>query len=112
MRAHPSVRADAGKVALTRGPLVYCLEELDNGGELWDIALAKEPRFETRFEPDLLGGVVAIYCDGTRSVGDWQGGLYGDLRYESRPVRLKAVPYYAWDNRGLNGMLVWLRSEP
>ncbi len=111
MRAHPSVRADAGKVALTRGPVVYCLEEKDNGPELWDIALARESAFEARFEPELLGGVVAIYCDGTRSTGDWEGRLYAEESQERRPVRLKAVPYFAWDNRGLNAMEVWINQR-
>lgn len=111
MAAHPSVRADAGKVAIVRGPLVYCLEERDNGPELWGISLAREPGFEARFEPELLGGVVAVYGAGSRPAGDWEGRLYAEPSAASAPLRLKAIPYYAWDNRGQNGMAVWIRQD-
>ncbi|MDP3177640.1 MAG: hypothetical protein Q8M76_07030, partial [Spirochaetaceae bacterium] len=82
-----------------------------NGPELWDIALAPDPRFETAFEPGLLGGVTAIYCDGTRSGGAWEGELYREEDLARRPVRLKAVPYFAWDNRGANAMTVWINQR-
>lgn len=111
IQANPLVRKDAGKVALARGPLVYCIEERDNGPLLSDIVLARDPHFETTYEPGLLGGVVTVTCDGSRSCGDWAGKLYREARFQSTPVRVKAIPYYAWDNRGQNEMRVWLRQE-
>jgi len=110
IEANPSVIADAGKVAVMRGPVVYCLEEVDNGPLLSDIAVDGGVAFEERYEPELLGGVVALYFDAERGAGGWgDGALYRELRPGSEPVRVKAVPYYSWDNRGLNSMLVWMR---
>lgn len=91
MEAHPYVRCDRGRVAITRGPLVYCVEGVDNNGNV-DFALAENPGFKTAFQPDLLGGIAII--DGTTSAG--------------KPFR--AVPLYAWDNRMASGMSVWLRQ--
>jgi len=115
VRANPLVRDDAGKVALMRGPVVYCLEEADNGGLLSDIRLPRGAKLEASLEPGLLGGVVTLAGEALRSSGDWGGDLYRD-EDEARPeparkVRIKAVPYYAWDNRGENEMRVWINEE-
>ncbi len=130
--ANPAVTADAGKVAIARGPVIYCLEEVDNGPNLADIVLAAEPRFSERFEEGLLGGVVAVYADafrrgnggeGPREAGEggiqdraselaaWGDDLYRDYEPFNTPLRIKAVPYYAWDNRGESEMLVWIRQS-
>jgi Uncharacterized protein conserved in bacteria len=114
VQALPEVRADAGKVALMRGPIVYCLEGRDNGSLLSDIALDPDPRLEARFEPDLLGGVVALYGRATRSApraARHDDDLYRDYEADLVPVRIKAVPYFAWDNRGENEMAVWIRQR-
>jgi Uncharacterized protein conserved in bacteria len=108
IEAHPAVRADSGKVAIARGPLVYCLEEVDNGPHLSDICLEADPRFEERYESDLLGGVVAIYADASRKSWKSEGELYRGYEPERERIRIKAVPYYAWDNRGVNAMTVWI----
>ena len=126
VQANPLVREDAGKVALTRGPQVYCLEEADNGPLLSDIFIAREPAFETRFEPNLLGGVVSIEGKGFRSAGPcadasadlgadaiagaWKDELYREVDFSSKPVKIKAIPYYAWANRGENEMRVWINQ--
>jgi DUF1680 family protein len=117
VRANPSVREDIGKVAVTRGPLVYCLEEIDNGADLHHIALSRGARFTVKSRPDLLGGVDALYCSGARlrATGfDSNKGhaLYApaDHALSADPVSLCWVPYYSWANRGPGEMAVWVRE--
>jgi DUF1680 family protein len=110
IRANPLVRADAGKVAIAHGPLVYCLEGADNGPLLSDVTLARDPKFSAAYEPELLCGVTAIRGDATRSAGDWNGALYREADFSAVPVRIKAIPYYAWANRGENEMKVWINQ--
>lgn len=110
--AHPSIRADAGKVAIQRGPLVYCIEEADNGAPLTTIALAAEPQLTEYADPDLLGGCVIIEGDGL--VPDdsnlWLDGIpYRSYINQRKAVRFKAIPYYLWGNRKAGEMSVWLR---
>lgn len=107
---NPKVRMNAGKVALQRGPLVYCLEEVDNGPVLTDITLPKDEPLNAVFEPQLLGGVTAVTGDGYRSdIQEWQE-LYRTTDVGKQPVRIKAVPYFTWNNRGVGEMLVWIRE--
>jgi len=111
--AHPAVRADAGRVALQRGPLVYCLEQADNGPNLPAICLPRETSFQATYEPELLGGVVTLTGEARRqTAAGWEGELYQPKQTDSQmePVRIKAIPYYAWANRGRGEMLVWLRE--
>lgn len=110
MYANPQVRADSGKAAIMRGPLVYCLEEADNGGNLPAIyADTSEPLIE---EPsEILGGIVTIKGKGRRICeASWQGGLYGEEKPRTEETEFTAVPYYCWDNRGEGEMLVWLKE--
>jgi DUF1680 family protein len=122
--ADPQVTADLGKVALQRGPLVYCLEGVDNDGALDELALPRSATLETRFEPDLLGGVVTIRGDALRIISEpFKGlvtsaegniGLSQGLYFTEPPVyshsQFKAVPYFAWDNREEGDMAVWVRE--
>ena len=91
-RAHPRVRGLRGRVALTRGPLVYCLESIDNPGLDLFAARLDPATFQPEFEPELLGGV-------------WV--LRGRTR-QGQPCT--AIPYYAWANRGPSQMTVWVRE--
>lgn len=91
--ADERVKENAGRVAVMRGPLVYCAEEMDNPGLIseffhYEKALAKETELEAKFEPDLLDGVVTISGEG-----------------------VKLVPYYAWDNRESGSMVVWMKEN-
>ena len=89
--AHEMVEDDRGKVALQRGPLVYCFEGVDNGERVLGRDLPDEMEFSTEFHPDLLGGICVIngnVPDGSASI--------------------TAVPYYAWSHRGIGEMAVWL----
>lgn len=111
MAANPRVVDDAGKVALMRGPVVYCAEQADNGPELQELRLDPTAEPEASFKPDLLGGVVALACPGVRiSDAGWGDELYQPYHVESAPTTIRLVPYFAWGNRGLGEMSVWLRT--
>ena len=96
-----------GKVAVTRGPLVYCLEEKDNGPELWNLSVRCGESC-VRFEPELLCGVNVITCQGLRETTG--AALYDDGAPVQSPATLTFVPYYAWGNRGKGEMTVWVRK--
>ena len=109
--ANPKVRQDAGRVALQRGPLVYCVEAVDNGTGLDGLSLPATAEIRETFMPDVLGGVVALTASAERDDADWGTDLYRETPPERRPAALTAVPYYAWDNRDPGEMLVWLRAD-
>ncbi len=110
IRANPRVREDSGKAALQYGPLVYCLEEADNGPALNAVRLASHLNAVAKWEPDLLGGIVALETDGLRErLEGWETLLYAEREPEVEPIRLHWVPYYAWANRGVGEMRVWVR---
>ena len=112
IHAEPRVRTNAGRVALQRGPLIYCLEEIDNGPNLQAISLPVGAECEARYDPDLLGGMVVIEAPGLRmDEAGWPEGLYHPVTIGTRPIRLKAVPYFAWNNRGPGEMIVWVRES-
>ena len=95
--ADDRVADDRGKVALERGPLVYCAEAIDNGGSALDIAVPDAARFAVERRPDLLGGVSVL-----RAAVSARDG---------RPRQLTAIPYYAWSNRGPGEMAVWFTRK-
>lgn len=98
----------AGKTALMRGPVVYCLEEKDNGPQLWNLSVQPGTAM-ARHQPDLLGGVTAITCQGQRQ--DMESDLYTEDTPAAAPQQLTFVPYYAWGNRGGGEMSVWVRRS-
>jgi len=111
VRAHPAVRQDAGLVALQRGPLVYCLEGVDNPWPLYRLVLPSASSLTTTHEPDLLGGVTVVEGPAERSTdAGWQGLLYQAAPEAMERVRIRAIPYYAWDHRAPGEMRVWLRA--
>ncbi|MFC4305136.1 glycoside hydrolase family 127 protein [Cohnella boryungensis] len=113
IRAHPELREAAGKVAVQRGPVVYCLEEADNGSNLRDVQLSSDASFQGRFEPKLLGGVYALNTgDGWRTEPSAvTEDLYAAKRYGKTPAALRFIPYYAWANRSEGEMTVWVRER-
>ena len=113
IKAHPAVRSDVGQIALQRGPLIYCLEEVDNPRPLHQISLPSDFSVDAIFEPELLGGVVAIKGEGrTPNLEDWGEKLYQRANETStKPIKFKAIPYYAWDNREPGEMRVWIQSS-
>ncbi|TNC66626.1 glycoside hydrolase family 127 protein [Rubellimicrobium roseum] len=111
LHAHPDVRQDAGRVALRRGPLVYCVEERDQDVPLHRLRLDDGAPLLARHEPALLGGITVI--EGTARAAEakaWGSALYRTEPAPERPATLIGVPYYAWANRGPNPMQVWLRQ--
>ena len=114
MKGHPLVRETAGKVALQRGPFVYCLEEADNGPHLHQIVLPRESALSARRDPNLFGGIVVIEAAARRPAAEaWGEGLYredGGERRDSQPAPVKFIPYFAWANRGVGEMAVWIRD--
>ena len=106
--ANPAVEADVGRVALRRGPIVFCLEGVDNHGSVRDLALPREAKLEARFEPKLLGGVLVVRGAALRRPPvEWSATLYQPVPPDEA-AQFVAVPYYAWDNREPGEMLVWL----
>lgn len=110
--ANTAVREDIGKVAVQRGPIVFCLEECDNGRDLHKVYLPEQPEFEAKFEEGLLEGVVTVACGGYRLEGEESGALY-TTRKPAKFVsaQLKFIPYYAWTNRTPGEMMVWIRQR-
>lgn len=104
----PCVHDCAGKIAIARGPIVYCAESVDNGKELSALILPDDGKISALpYEPDLLNGVIPLNAEGFREIPGEE--LYGELPSEREKVSIRLVPYYAWANRGLNEMKVWLR---
>lgn len=113
IHADPRVRAGFGKVALQRGPIVYCLEEVDNGDGLFRVSLPPDARLKVVHRPELLGGVVTISARGrSTTIGEVAGDLYTrenrSARVAERPLLF--VPYYAWANRAPGEMTVWVHE--
>lgn len=101
MKCNSRVRENIGKVAVMRGPFVYCLEEKDNGADLNLLRLAKSPKFSFDGEN--------IFANGYRQEPDGDT-LYSEYRApREKLVRLKFIPYYKWANRGENEMAVYIR---
>jgi DUF1680 family protein len=88
-KADPRVKADVGRVALQRGPVVYCVEAVDNGGKVSQLRSKPDTKYTIEYRADLLGGLNVIKGD---------DGLL-------------AIPYYAWDHREPGEMAVWLLEE-
>jgi DUF1680 family protein len=96
-----------GKVALGRGPLVYCFEGVDNDGDVLSLALRRGGSITpSAFRADLLGGVVTLTADAVRRTDD--GDLYSTTPPAEEACTATAIPYYAWANRGENQMRVWM----
>jgi DUF1680 family protein len=103
---NPKVAAIRGQVALERGPLVYCLEGLDNAGAVFDVALPAAATVTATFKPDLLGGVTVVEVDGALRVQHQPDGGTRET-----PARLLAIPYAFWNNRATAPMSVWLARD-
>ncbi len=108
--AHPDVAEDTGRVALQRGPLVYCLESCDHGTDVRAIVLPDAEGLRARFEPDLFGGTTVIEGSALAPTGEgWRRALYRRAaETKTRKIPLRAIPYCLWDNRAAGSMAVWL----
>jgi DUF1680 family protein len=112
---HPHIRQDAGCIALQQGPVVYCLEEVDNGPQLANVTLPRDARLKIAYDAGLFGGVNVITGDAIRKEpANWPGGLYqpqSALTYHPASSTFKAIPYCFWANREPGEMRVWMRES-
>ena len=107
--AHPSVLAAAGKVALERGPIVFCLEGIDNTEAVSRLSLPRAAAITEQF--DDVTGVVTLHADGTAERRQQAGTpLYRTTPPQVGGTKLTAVPYFSWANRGQSDMTVWIRD--
>lgn len=110
--ANPRVENNVGRVAFQRGPLVYCLEEIDNT-ELLDSLTVKGKQFSVENKPNLLNGIVVV--QGSAEVakdGIWSDQLYRKTdTLKHQPQAFFAIPYHLWGHRGEGNMLVWINSS-
>lgn len=115
MKGHPHIRQTFSKVALQRGPFVYCLEEADNGKRLYQLRLAAGRAYTLAGEPGFPAGIQTLSVPGIRAQpeGEWPAeGLYSSgASWTGREVQLKFIPYFAWANRGAGEMSVWIEEE-
>ena len=116
VESHPYVEENAGRVALMRGPLLYCLEQIDNPAvPIRDIEILNEASFQAEWRTDLLGGVVALTTGARLARPDesWSNALYRTARSTPQAAgereAITAIPYHAWANREPGAMRVWLR---
>ncbi len=109
--AHPDVRQDVGRVALRRGPLIYCVEGQDIAAPVTRLRLPAMADLTPEWRGDLLGGITTLTAPAQLGdVDTWGPDLYRTLRGPEVPWPLTAVPYYIWCNRGPNPMQVWLQE--
>jgi hypothetical protein len=112
VEGHPRVETTRNHLAVFRGPILYCLEspDLPEAFKVPEIYLPREVKLAPRHDRDLLGGVTILEGEAVaRKQGDWSGSLYREVRPET-PVNvpLRLIPYFAWCNRGVSEMTVWI----
>ncbi|ADL52765.1 glycoside hydrolase family 127 protein [Clostridium cellulovorans] len=108
--SNPLVRANAGKVAICRGPLVYCLEEIDNCKNLSSILIDTSKPVKEQYNPEVLGGAIELKASGYIVSSESQD-LYTSFNVKEMPFNITAIPYFMWGNRGLGEMSVWIRYK-
>ncbi len=108
LAANPCVRADAGRVALVRGPIVFCMEGVDNGARLWQLSVDPADLSRAATEPDPLTGLVRIRMPASRDTAP--AALYSRVdAITQSPAEAVFIPYFAFANRGKSDMAVWVR---
>ena len=114
MAADSRVAEDNLKVAVTRGPIVYCMEEIDNGDKLRQIRIDKNGSFTEEISDEFGYDVVTLKADAKRIIPKESelkpfGELYGEFSsFEEKEISLRLIPYYLWANRGENEMSVYI----
>ncbi len=111
VESHPHVLGNLGRIALRRGPLIYCIEQADHAHtDVWDIALPGDAELTSKFVPDLLGGVTVLRGQAVAQEVAQEAPLYRPAQPQRpfRPAVLTAIPYYVWANREPGPMQVWI----
>jgi len=106
--ANPKVEADKDRVAIERGPILFCFEGIDNSrdGDVNSLVLNEKVKLTAKFNKDLLNGVMVIKGRGQRTERTPTGETI------AKPADIMAVPYYSWAHRDMGGMAVWLATKP
>ena len=102
--ANKNIKDDIGRVALQRGPLVYCAEWPDNNGKTSNIIMPEDTRFTSEFKPDLLNGVMVLKAEVPAVV-------VSNNTISTLKQPFTAIPYYSWANRGKGEMMVWFPAQ-
>jgi DUF1680 family protein len=89
--------ANTGKVAIQRGPILFCAEGVDNSGHALDLMFPENKKFEAKFQPDLLHGITVLKGK----------GLFPSSNGPAK-TNITLIPYYAWSHRDIGPMAVWL----
>ena len=112
IEAHPNITNNQGKVALRRGPMLFCLEEIDHDDHVHGMILPEDPELEAETAPDLLGGITVIRGKALALDREsWNDELYRPSGHTAlRVTDLTAIPYYAWNNRGKGNMTTWIHK--
>lgn len=113
IEADPRVEEAAGRVALQRGPIVYCVEQADHDRPLASLVLPIGAALRLERSPSVLSGAARLVGEGRAALAPAaEGALYRDAPFPRReePATLTAVPYGVWDNRAAGPMKVWIRS--
>jgi uncharacterized protein len=106
--SNPKAGMNQGQVALQRGPIVYCLEETDNGANLAGLRLPRQVAFKTTHEANFLSGVVTLEAEALHIVET--ENLYQTDVPKTTRRSIQAIPYFAWGNRGLGEMRIWVHE--
>ena len=106
--SHVLVRENQGSVCLQRGPLVYCLEGVDQNHDLRTLRIAANGHIRALDKKPILGGIVPLEAEGLSL--ESKPDLYSFTKPTTSPVQLKLIPYYAWGNRRLTQMSVWIKE--
>ena len=104
--ANENVKDDIGKVALQRGPVIYCAEWKDNDGRAANLVIPDAATFTTEFKPDMLNGIEIIKSTVPAVVVDANGETV-----QTKQQPFVAIPYYAWANRGKGEMMIWFPEK-
>ncbi|MGQ9514107.1 MAG: glycoside hydrolase family 127 protein [Thermoproteota archaeon] len=112
--SNPNVYENLGRIAIRRGPIIYCVEQAENRGyDVWDLVIPVDSEIGAEWQQSLLNGVVvlrgeAMAFDSDRSRSSL---YYPDNEGGSRSIEFVAIPYYAWANCQAGPMLVWIRCQ-
>ncbi len=110
--AHPRIDPTRGSLTIERGPLVYCLEQIDSTANIADVEIDPAAPLQTEWQPDVMGGTMFVKVGGYAvDTSDWGDTLYrtsGKQEVKKQPVQLTAVPYQLWSNRDSGAMRVWI----
>lgn len=103
--ANKNVKENIGRFAIQRGPLVYCVEGIDQADiHIKNMVATHSTGFVTQFESDLLNGIQSIMFDAHTALKNPDGSIH----FDRSKKEIKSIPYYVWANRGPGEMLVWI----